>query len=271
LVSPYINRFLQPDTIIPELSNPQSWNRFSYVENNPIAYNDPSGHKRVEDRGSKRGCSDPKYCRNGKPKSYEELAPPKAPKPPKPPKPTGTQQSPGGSIYPSLYVLPGVHDSKLSTTVEENYTGWGGSGEMLYTFNPRPLDYVSGITGIASDFYNPPPGSYPIGIKLDWHGNESGLSIDTIQVRNYSPTAVALQGIRISNGLSAVDKFGPRIPIGRNGEINMSVNTTIPMNRDLTLTIQLMSTGFPPNPYIQIGLPAGTFPPGGCSFPAPVK
>lgn len=42
--SPYINRFLQPDTIIPDLSNPQSWNRFSYVENNPIIKNDPTGH-----------------------------------------------------------------------------------------------------------------------------------------------------------------------------------------------------------------------------------
>ena len=43
--SPYINRFLQPDTVIPDLSNPQGWNRFSYTLNNPIRYNDPSGHK----------------------------------------------------------------------------------------------------------------------------------------------------------------------------------------------------------------------------------
>lgn len=42
--SPYINRFLQPDTIIPDLSNPQSWNRYSYVTNRPINVNDPSGH-----------------------------------------------------------------------------------------------------------------------------------------------------------------------------------------------------------------------------------
>ncbi len=42
--SPYINRFLQPDSIIPDLSNPQSLNRYSYTLNNPINYNDPDGH-----------------------------------------------------------------------------------------------------------------------------------------------------------------------------------------------------------------------------------
>jgi hypothetical protein len=42
--SPYINRFLQPDSIIPSPANPQSFNRFSYVYNRPINFTDPSGH-----------------------------------------------------------------------------------------------------------------------------------------------------------------------------------------------------------------------------------
>jgi len=50
-VSPYINRFLQPDTVIPAPSNPQSWNRYSYVTNRPINFNDPSGHRQCEDYG----------------------------------------------------------------------------------------------------------------------------------------------------------------------------------------------------------------------------
>lgn len=63
--SPYINRFLQPDTIIPELSNPQSWNRFSYVQNNPIGYADPSGHMRTnENDSSVHGCHDSNYCKD---------------------------------------------------------------------------------------------------------------------------------------------------------------------------------------------------------------
>jgi hypothetical protein len=43
--SPYINRFLQPDTIIPDLSNPQSWDRYSYVTNRPVNFSDPTGHR----------------------------------------------------------------------------------------------------------------------------------------------------------------------------------------------------------------------------------
>jgi len=41
---PELGRFIQPDTEIPDLSNPQSYNRYSYVLNDPLRYNDPSGH-----------------------------------------------------------------------------------------------------------------------------------------------------------------------------------------------------------------------------------
>jgi RHS repeat-associated protein len=42
--SPYINRFLSADTIVPGYTNPQALNRFSYVLNNPLRYIDPTGH-----------------------------------------------------------------------------------------------------------------------------------------------------------------------------------------------------------------------------------
>ncbi len=51
--SPTLGRFIQPDSIIPSVANPQSWNRFSYVLNNPIRYIDPSGHKPCDERD---GC-----------------------------------------------------------------------------------------------------------------------------------------------------------------------------------------------------------------------
>ncbi|MEZ4589987.1 MAG: RHS repeat-associated core domain-containing protein [Chloroflexota bacterium] len=38
------NRWLSPDTIVPDPTNPQSFNRYSYVYNNPLIFIDPSGH-----------------------------------------------------------------------------------------------------------------------------------------------------------------------------------------------------------------------------------
>ncbi len=38
------NRMLTPDSIVPQFTDPQSLNRFSYARNNPINRIDPSGH-----------------------------------------------------------------------------------------------------------------------------------------------------------------------------------------------------------------------------------
>jgi RHS repeat-associated protein len=40
----YLNRWAQPDDIIPEPGNPADWDRYSYVRNNPVNNTDPSGH-----------------------------------------------------------------------------------------------------------------------------------------------------------------------------------------------------------------------------------
>ena len=40
----YLNHFTQPDTILADPYNPMDWNRYAYVNYNPINYVDPSGH-----------------------------------------------------------------------------------------------------------------------------------------------------------------------------------------------------------------------------------
>ena len=41
---PRIGRFLSADTIVPGAKNPQALNRYSYVENTPLKFTDPTGH-----------------------------------------------------------------------------------------------------------------------------------------------------------------------------------------------------------------------------------
>ena len=41
---PTIGRFISPDSVIPDPTNPQALNRYSYVYNNPLGYTDPTGH-----------------------------------------------------------------------------------------------------------------------------------------------------------------------------------------------------------------------------------
>jgi hypothetical protein len=77
--SPYINHFLSPDTIIPDQTNPQDWNRYSYVNNNPLRYTDPTGHYACGD-GEEHDCNGHKQDPNKNPH------PPKPPKPPNPQK-----------------------------------------------------------------------------------------------------------------------------------------------------------------------------------------
>jgi RHS repeat-associated protein len=40
----YLARWLSADTIVPKITNPQAWNRYSYVGGNPLRFVDPTGH-----------------------------------------------------------------------------------------------------------------------------------------------------------------------------------------------------------------------------------
>jgi RHS repeat-associated protein len=42
--SPEYRVFVQPDTMLPDPYNPQALNRYAYTLNNPVKYNDPTGH-----------------------------------------------------------------------------------------------------------------------------------------------------------------------------------------------------------------------------------
>ena len=41
---PVLGRFAQADTVVPGAGNPMAWDRYAYVNNNPVGYSDPTGH-----------------------------------------------------------------------------------------------------------------------------------------------------------------------------------------------------------------------------------
>ena len=52
-----LGRFLSPDTIVPtSTQGTQAWDRYAFVNNNPVRYTDPSGH-RVDDGCQTEGCN----------------------------------------------------------------------------------------------------------------------------------------------------------------------------------------------------------------------
>jgi len=59
-MSPLLGRFVSADTIVPNLFDPQSLNRYSYSLSNPLKYTDPSGHS-VDCGLGDPGCRAGKY------------------------------------------------------------------------------------------------------------------------------------------------------------------------------------------------------------------
>jgi RHS repeat-associated protein len=81
LYDPVIGLFLSADTIVPRPYEPQNYNRFSYVLNNPLRYVDPTGHFNDQDNDSVKdgtgsdttadNASDPNYTGDSSDGNYE--------------------------------------------------------------------------------------------------------------------------------------------------------------------------------------------------------
>ena len=110
--SPYINRFLSADTIVPGFANPQNLNRYAYVANNPLRYTDPTGHMRDEGNAGTRGgvnCNKtPQYCNGNRPKTSKELAAMR-PKPPAKNVSSTPPATPTATTTPAPSFTPGIN------------------------------------------------------------------------------------------------------------------------------------------------------------------
>jgi RHS repeat-associated protein len=55
---PALGRFVQADTIVPKPGSAQAWDRYAYVNNSPLRYTDPSGHREDGPCGPGDVCTD---------------------------------------------------------------------------------------------------------------------------------------------------------------------------------------------------------------------
>jgi RHS repeat-associated protein len=145
---PSLSRFAEADSVVPvQTQGVQALDRFTYTNNNPLRYTDPTGH-RVDDgyvgnHGSLNCTKYSQYCNNKKPKSADELAKMRVPK-----------KSKSDSIGNILSVGATALDL-LALGVSTTGTILEGVGFALgESFTPLPgVDGAVGAAGAAM-FYN---------------------------------------------------------------------------------------------------------------------
>jgi len=230
--SPYINRFLSADTVVPGYANPQNLNRYSYVNNNPLRYTDPSGHRPVEEQGGTHGCSNPKYCQNGKPKDNNKNKDKKdkggsggATPPPATSTPTPTTNPTLSSILtnaPSSLMLtplptstpspeyelgqaPSLTPTPSSTPIPHNDNKF-----PVKSFVPSALSWPPDFSPNADDIWNIVGNALPLINQPVVNSNTIVNSIvdgATNAINTASNTLFGYAGYLVSNGIS------PTIPI----------------------------------------------------------
>ncbi|HUI87939.1 MAG TPA: RHS repeat-associated core domain-containing protein [Anaerolineales bacterium] len=107
-----LGRFVSPDDIVPDLNNPQSLNKYSYVNNDPVNATDPTGHKIACDDGYLGSCGDSGYSDDPS-------------QPASPPSGGGGDASDRHSNN-GKYNFRGYSDEQLASYLQ--YQGYDGSG-----------------------------------------------------------------------------------------------------------------------------------------------
>ena len=105
--SPKLGRFISADTIVPGAANPQAYNRYSYVLNNPLRYIDPTGHYACGD-GEKYDCDG----------SQNTTTPPRLPNPLPPPSNDDDDDDPAQNPLPPICTGPRWGNGECADFVE---------------------------------------------------------------------------------------------------------------------------------------------------------
>lgn len=132
-----LGRFVQPDPIIQDPGNIQNLNRYSYVLNNPVNYNDPSGYRSVRPTGGlpPEGPSDGSSYVSPRQVLYVD----------------GMRIEPGGAGYTMYGGSAGGGGEAIGVASTQYFGVWTGNGPGLKNFSLTRAAMI--------DFANSHPGS----------------------------------------------------------------------------------------------------------------
>lgn len=178
---PQLGRFAQADTIIPlQTQGTQAWDRYAYVNNNPLKYTDPSGHQICMDTGWCGGTGTGIPYGGGL--STPSLVPiPNPPPPTNTPSPTSntpnlstpTLTSTTTPNAPEPYVLQDPYCVLDSSCLPENHLPTATSTPPTASTSPhdpgREPDIGDDIVQFLRDaIIDPPPNIFdPTSVKMD--------------------------------------------------------------------------------------------------------
>ncbi len=254
---PALGRFIQADTVVPGVGNPVAWDRYAYSGNNPINYNDPTGHAfKLDDDSSSRECP-VNTC-------YITLigSTPGLPYMPVSPVTYGqsvnNSSSGGGSIDAGTNTLPDVTNNGFTVrqpTYKEPSAvvdSLGLVNDILLYFRNRAVEKEKSKINVFA--------FYKVG--------EDGYSIQSLDIQNPTGADVSVMSIVFSSGQGSYEpQPGPRIqpvngyygfpPVARAGNtttvsivpsgVASNPTNTFANNQSVTILISLLETqlGFP--------------------------
>ena len=280
------NQWTQPNSVIPQPDNPQSFNRFSYVLNNPIDTIDPSGN-------DPWGCLT-QACITREQNDYKSSSGSSNGFDPTLDGGFATSPTPGGggdskkggsggsSGQPSLqsnrvlsegeiemsswfWLNTDVEKTSYAYKAEENYTDFAPNPNIdIWTLSrvAKGVTVASNVAGLVEDQQDVIAGvSLPrqvVGVQLNWQNTETGIYLTNVILDNHSSQTVGVINIKIGSQLIQ----GSGNTLGGRGTITEPINHGIASWNTL-IQLNIAASGSFLHPVVII--PGGTIPGVGCA------
>ena len=232
---PQLGRFISADTIIPEAGKSQGYDRYAYTNNNPINFNDPSGHRACNGIDANGNCE----------VEYEWH------------KPGANNPKPQNTISTTVAVIESsitdgqdtpISNSRIeSPELNMNFDIGVYSGELYhqigigsdYPENPITITYPPQVEFGSYSFGSTGPG-------LEWqppfHGNDEQQLINSLNLNG-------IQDLFRTNPVIDIS-IQERLRLGNNAQIFQEIGLKIEIRTDRILSAVVIIGSYEAIPYI---------------------